>query len=252
MPDVQTPSGTDPKASGNASGTGEEALSHLYHMSTTAGVGSQDYVAINPTAIAALILGFGSAVIVLGNILLLVPAIGIVCAIVALVQIGRSNQTQTGKGLAISGLVLCLLFAGGRLGYVGYQRLHAAQDEKQLAQLLHDLGDDLQAAKYQQAYALFDSRFQARVDMAEFTGEFERFVKVGVGRVVSIDWNHQPMEFEQTPDSGTTYATGMGLFRFASGGEPTRLVVQFDKINGQWKITSIPNLFPPKKNSRAP
>lgn len=251
MPDVQTPSGTDPNAGSSASGSGQDALSHLYHMSTTAGVGSQDYVAINPTSIAALLLGLGSAVIVLGNILLLVPAIGIVCAIVALIQIGRSNQTQTGRGLAISGLVLCVLFAGGRLGFGAYQRVRAANDEKRLTQLMHELGDDLQAGKYEQAYALFDDRFHARVDMPEFTNEFDNFVKVGIGRIVSIDWNRQGMEFEQTPDSATTYATAMGLFRFASGGQPTRLVIQFDKINGQWKITSIPNLFPNKKSSKA-
>jgi hypothetical protein len=250
MPDVQTPSGTDPNTSGNAPAGGQEALSHLYHMSTTAGVGSQDYVAINPTSIAALLLGLGSVVVVLGYILLLVPAVGIVCAIVALIQISRSNQTQTGRGLAISGLVLCVLFAGGRLGFAGYQRLHTASDERQVAQLMHELGDDLEARRYDQAYALFDDRFRARVDMAEFTQEFDNFIKVGIGRVLSIEWNRQGMEFEQTPDSGTTYGTAMGLFRFASGGEPTRLVIQFDKISGQWKITSIPNLFPAKKNSR--
>lgn len=245
MPDVQTPSGTEPSPTGGA-----DPLAHLYHMSTTAGVGSQDYVAINPTSIAALLLGLGSAVVVLGDILLLVPVIGAVCAIVALVQIGRSNQTQTGKGLAASGLLLCILFGGGRLGYNAWQRLHAANDEKQIVQLMHELGEDLNASRFEQAYGLFDERFHSRVDLPAFIDEFQRFEKRGIGRVVSIDWNGQGMEFEQTPDSGAAYAGAMGLFRFAGGGPPTRLIVQFNKSEGRWKVSSIPNLFPVRKASR--
>lgn len=250
MPDVQTPSGTEPRpASGDAAG-GSDPLAHLYHMSTTAGVGSQDYVAINPTSIAALLLGLASAVVVLGNILLLVPLIGVICATVALAQISRSNQTQTGRGLAVGGLLLCILFGVGRLSFEAYQRLHAAGDEKQIAQLMQKLGDELHAANYEQAYALFDERFHSRVTLSAFTDEFQRFEKVGIGRVVSIEWNRQGMEFEQTPDSGAAYAGAMALYRFAGGGEPTRLIMQFDKSQGVWKITSIPNLFPVRKPSR--
>jgi len=113
MPDVQTPGSTEP----NATSAAADPLARLYHMSTTAGVGAQDYAAINPTAIAAVLLGLASATVVLGKILFVLPALGIICAIVALVQISRSNQTQTGKGLALLGLLLCFVFGGGRLGY---------------------------------------------------------------------------------------------------------------------------------------
>src|SRR5439155_24799091 len=85
----------------------DDPLSHLHKMSTTAGLGSGEYVAINGTAIFALILGIVSALTLFEElVLLVVPLVGVVAAIVALRQISRSGGTQTGKGLATAGLVL--------------------------------------------------------------------------------------------------------------------------------------------------
>src|SRR5207248_1399492 len=116
MPDVkiETPSAPQPNA------TSGNPLASLYKMSTTAGVGTQEYVAINGTSIAALILGVGSVVVVLSNILLVVPLAGVICALVAMRQIANSNGTQTGRGFAAIGLGLAALLGVSRLGWDGY------------------------------------------------------------------------------------------------------------------------------------
>src|SRR3954451_18973037 len=95
--------------------TAEAHLSQLHKMSTTAGVTNLDYVAVNQTAIIALLLGLASGLAFFGYLLLIIPLVGIVFAIVAIRQITDSNGTQTGKGLAWGGLALCLLFGGGVL-----------------------------------------------------------------------------------------------------------------------------------------
>ena len=73
---------------------GEDHLSRLHKMSTTAGVTNLDYVAVNHTAIAAVLLGLLSALSFFGFLLLVIPIVGVVFAVIALRQIGESNGTQ--------------------------------------------------------------------------------------------------------------------------------------------------------------
>src|SRR3989442_50419 len=98
-------------------GGGDDPFLKLHKMSTTAGLGSGDYVAINGTAIASLLLGIASALVLFGaHLLLLIPLAGVVCGILAFRQIADSNGTQTGRGLAAVGLLLSLGFGGFSIG----------------------------------------------------------------------------------------------------------------------------------------
>src|SRR5947207_11805007 len=90
-------------------------LAQLHKMSTTAGVTNAGYVAVNHTAIAAVLLGLASALAFFGWLLLVVPVVGIIFAIVAIRQINDSSGTQTGRGLAYVGLLFCLLLGGGAI-----------------------------------------------------------------------------------------------------------------------------------------
>src|SRR3954468_1363531 len=90
----------------------DDPIAHLHKMSTTAGVGSQDYVAINNAAIVSVILGLCTALAFLGIPFLIVGAAGIVFGVIAIVQIRHSNGTQGGLGLAILGILLSLAIAG--------------------------------------------------------------------------------------------------------------------------------------------
>src|SRR5688500_6062526 len=112
MPEL-TPTDTQTPPQNRAdSSTGDDPLSHLHKMSTTAGLGSTEYVAINAPSVFALIFGLASVMAIFDNILLIIPLAGLVCAILALRQISQSNGTQTGRGLAIGGLLLSLAFGG--------------------------------------------------------------------------------------------------------------------------------------------
>jgi hypothetical protein len=109
-------------------------------MSTTAGVGSQDYVAINNAAIVSVILGLCTALAFLGIPFLIVGAAGIVFGIIALVQIRHSNGTQGGMGLAILGILLSLAIAGSvaMANILDYTRRQ--EDQRQINALLDQLG----------------------------------------------------------------------------------------------------------------
>src|SRR3954471_19886402 len=97
-----------------------DPLAGLHKMSTTAGVTNLDYVAVNQTAIAAVLLGLLSAVSFFGHLLLVIPIVGVIFAVVALRQIGNSNGTQTGRGLALLALLLCLGLGGTAIGMEAY------------------------------------------------------------------------------------------------------------------------------------
>src|SRR5438552_7332043 len=90
----------------------DDPLAHLHKMSTTAGLGTTEYVAINPLAVATIFLGLASALALLDNTLLAIPVLALIGAIASLRQIIRSGGTQSGRGLAILGLLLALGFSG--------------------------------------------------------------------------------------------------------------------------------------------
>src|SRR5213596_2432440 len=103
---------TDPSQSPPGQPPDDDPLAHLHKMSTTAGLGSGDYVAVNGAAVFALLLGLASALALLDELLLVIPLTGIIIAMVARRQIRQSNGTQTGRGLVALGVLLMLVFGG--------------------------------------------------------------------------------------------------------------------------------------------
>src|SRR5829696_1063065 len=95
-----------------ARGDVPDPLATLHKMSTTAGVSSQEYVAINIPSIIAMVLGLASVMAVPVPVLLVVPLAAIVTGLVSLSQIRQSNGTQTGRGFALLGIVLALAIGG--------------------------------------------------------------------------------------------------------------------------------------------
>src|SRR5437764_6191118 len=120
---------------------GPDPLAHLHKMSTTAGLGTTEYVAINPVAVATVFLGLASALALLDNTLLAVPVLAVVMAIVSLRQISHSGGTQTGRGLAILGLVLAIAFSGVVLARSLVHQFRTRQDTQQLDALVKDVSD---------------------------------------------------------------------------------------------------------------
>ena len=243
MTDVKPQPEVNPPAGAGAA----DPLAGLYHMSNTAGVSTQEYVAINPTAIAALLLGFASISIVLTDVLLIVPLVGIVCAVVAIVQIRNSNGTQTGRLLAGLGLLLAMAIGGGRFVYVSLGAYHVSAAEGQIGRLVQDFGQDVRAHRYAEAYARFNDDFRQRVPFATFEQAFKALDDERLGGLQSVEWNGQRMVFEDKPDSDITYAAAMTLFSFPKNPEPQRLQVNFERSGGTWRISDMDALFPRKK-----
>jgi hypothetical protein len=241
MPDLQTPP-TDERPA--TAPEGEDPLAHLHKMSTTAGLGSTDYVAINAPSVLAVILGLASALAVVDKILLIVPIAGVICAIVALVQISRSAGTQTGKGLAILGLLLSLGFAG----YVGYLGLATARQERAdrnaIEAIIGQLTGHIQKGEFDQAYGLFSPRFQERIDKQRFSDTM-RFVQAHPqwGKLTGMQTNGR-YAFDVEENTGARYAQVILLMNLDKFTEPSRQDAVFRVVGGQWKVENIPGLFP--------
>src|SRR5688572_29594402 len=101
-------------SAGAAAGGDDDPLAHLHKMSTTAGLGSGEYVAVNGAAVFALLLGLASMLALLEEVLLVIPLTAVIVGIIAWRQINQSNGTQTGKGL----VAIAMLFAVGFGGFV--------------------------------------------------------------------------------------------------------------------------------------
>lgn len=211
-------------------------------MSTTAGLGSTEYVAVNPLAVTAIVLGLLSVVVLMGWPLLIVPIAAVIFAIVALRQIRNSNGTQTGKGLAWGGIVLGAAF----VALVGTRqvlaRMTAAEEQKQIAVLVSELGERMQQQDWQAIYELFSPQFQQAWQPGPFAEQLTPYL--------SSDY--------LGPLTGTTasarihvedYAAdrrGFGNIHFSYQNldQPVTLGAEYIKIGQLWRINSIPELFP--------
>src|SRR5688500_6602889 len=119
---------------------GPDPLASLHKMSNTAGITSQEYVAINIPSIIALLLGLASVVAVLTPVLLVVPLAAVVTAFAALSQIRASNGTQTGRAFAILGVVLALEIGSFVVVREVTRRYQSQADRQAIAAKIDELG----------------------------------------------------------------------------------------------------------------
>ncbi|MCC6423241.1 MAG: DUF4190 domain-containing protein [Phycisphaerales bacterium] len=223
---------------------GQDSIRNLHRMSTTAGVGSQDYVAINGTAIAAVVLGLASSLSLVNNILLVVPLTGIVFAIVALRQISNSGGTQGGRSLAWAGILLSVGFAGYGLAQQVIQAQATKQDRQEVGKLIDQFSTELAAGNFQQVYQLFSGHFREdRVDLQEFTNRLKPVqVNPLYGNLKKVGWNGLA-EFRIDPRLGYQQAVTLLDFDFEKTQMPLRVDAHFRKEGNQWKIDDIPQFF---------
>jgi hypothetical protein len=242
MPDLQTPP-TENRPAAPQSADGPDPLAHLHKMSTTAGLGSTDYVAINAPAVLAVILGLASALAVVDKILLIVPIAGVICAVVALFQIGKSAGTQTGRGLAVLGLLLSLGFAG----YVGYLTVAKVRtetaDRAAIETVIAQFTGHVQKGEFPQAYALFTERFRDRVKDQEFADRLKYVQDGSWGKLESVTTNGR-YDFNSDPTTGIRIAQAILQMKLDKYPEPSRQDAVFRVVGGEWKIENIPGLFP--------
>jgi hypothetical protein len=223
----------------------DDPFLHLHKMSTTAGLGSGDYVAINGTAIACILLGLGSAFVLFDYIaFLIIPVLGIISGIVAWKQISRSNGTQTGREVAIIGLLLSLGFGGFYTVSSVYGAFRNRSDEQQIVSTVHKLGELVHGGHYADAYALFDDDFKKKYSLQEFENSWRQHINANpyLVEVRSIEWNHL-LTFDINAVDSSRQATGMMLL-YCKPADPVRVHLSFKNEDGTWLIDQFPEVFP--------
>jgi hypothetical protein len=230
----------------------DPAMRSLYHMSRTAGVGLQDYAAVNVFAVIGVLLAVASVLVVIfadAPAMLILPAAAIVVSVIAFLQVQHSNGTQTGRGIALAGVVIALGLAGtnvyGRVSDAARQRA----DRAELEALVTKLQDAAAANKPTEAYELFDSRFHDTVQPETFARTLAAHVdRTFGGPRITIMKLGERVQFE-TDTNGVRFATALITVK-AEGKTPQGFplegeeATEFRKVDDTWKIHSIINWFP--------
>jgi len=218
----------------------------LHKMSTTAGLGSGEYAAINPLAVAGVVLGVASglASMILEPILLIIPLAGLFTSVLALIQIRRSNGTQTGKIWAICGLVLSgafTLLIGGRevLAFT-----EARGEQAGVADLVQKLTTNIEAENYDAAYLLFSQRFQERVKIDEFRSKLRQMQPHPIhGKLTGFGWNDR-LQIDTDQATKVRYARLLLTFIFEKSATLPPLEAILRREADAWKVEDISQLFP--------
>jgi hypothetical protein len=248
MTELKNPSPSPVPPPADPTGDGPDPLASLHKMSTTAGITSQEYVAINIPAIITPLVGLASLLAVLSPLLLVVPVAGVVLGLVSLRQIRASNGTQTGRPFAWVGIVLSLAIGISVLVAAVVEHSRTAADRAEVVSQIHQLGHHVGAREYDQAYAMFSPRFQNRVSRSTFDAVWDQSQQYpDLGKIVSMEWNQTSMFFQDEPDSGTRVANAYAWVSFEKAKDRARHPLVFRKSGGTWKIDDAPQIFPTEK-----
>lgn len=258
-PRQQAPAPTAPVAppppagtKGTAGASADDPLARLHKMSTTAGLGSGEYVAVNGTAVFALLLGLASALVLLEDLLLIIPLVGLVAGVVAMRQIGQSNGTQTGKGLVALALVLCLAFGGWVIFRKTTEGMRTRADRQAIASLVTQLGEHLVAGNNDAAYGMFTGNFQGRLNRQVFE-ERASLIRENptLGKLKGTATNGL-VDFQVDETTGARYATAVVEFRVEKSRPDMQVTEEttLRKEGDRWLIESMPTVFSPPRAGR--
>lgn len=226
-----------------------DPVTGLYRMSRTAGVGLQDYAEINPFAVGSLVAGLASWLVFFGQLLFIVPLLGLIMGLWAVIRILGSNRTQTGLLPAFAGIAL----SAGVGGYGLYERLVIARfdaaDQAAIVKLVDDLAASILAGNPGQAWDLFDPRFQARISREQFVERLNTLQASAMyGQISEMRWNGL-IDFERSPDSDDRMAGSLLLVTVKAPDSPAsaldRQRIAFVRPGGgEWRILNLPGYFP--------
>jgi hypothetical protein len=249
-----SPNPTTADRAGNAAVVDDDPLRSLHKMSRTAGLGSNEYVAVNPIAVASVLFGLASSLVIFDAIFLIVPAVAVILGVVALYQIRNSNGTQTGRGLSLLAIGLAVLFTAV-LGSKQIMQIVGTQgDKRKIEQLVRDFGADVAARNYDAAYALMSPRFTERVSKADFVKQFNGMQdSPNYGQIQSMQWN-ELVNFDLDARNNDRIAGSVAIITI-KGSERTgqdRREIRFRQRGDGWLIDDIPELFPPPPSPTGP
>lgn len=241
--------GAQTAAVSTSGGRGADPFSKLHRMSTTAGVGSHDYVAVNTPAVITFFAGLFSGLSLVSLVLLVIPAFAVVAGVVALVQVAKSNGTQAGRLLAGAGMLLALSFSG----FVGWREYQDVRAFEQSRAAIRTLITDFAAAAGSdaaKAYELTGPGFQSRTSKAEFT-DFLKMVEghPAGGKIVTAEWNERLEAVQDSSGQGLDIAQAIVRLKLERAPQPVTADTTFmrrpgpDGTKGPWRIESFGGLF---------
>lgn len=243
MTQTQPPPSQKPEKSTSSQ---DDPLSHLHKMSVTAGLGSGDYVAVNGGAVAALLLGLASALVLLEPFLLVIPLACAVVSFIAWRQIRNSNRTQTGKSLIAIGLLCALGFGGFVLVRQATEEMRTREDRMAIAGVVAQIGEKTRAGDYASLYELFSERFRSAVPRETFDERMSSIRESELyGKLTTTTWNNL-VDFETDSTTGIRYATARIAFSVERAGQPIPVTLSMSRGDAGWKIEGMPEIFPPE------
>jgi hypothetical protein len=223
-------------------------------MSRTAGVGMQDYAAVNNLAVTAAVLGLASFLAVTLRdlkLLALIPLAAVTFGLIGLIQVSRSNRTQTGGLLAIAGLTLGV-GCGGYLVYSSVNTLRQMDRHRaEVRQVLEQFAALTVDRKFDAAYALFSRRFQERISRDTFDTTLDR-MQSGAFYGLKMTGGEAGQRVLVERDGTTGQLRAVGLFTAQlkattdlPGAPPFfEESVNFVREPEGWRIESMPTFFP--------
>lgn len=230
----------------SASSQAGDPLASLHHMSMTAGLGSNDYVAINVFSVIALLLGIASVAVLLGNIMVLVPLAGLACGIVALWQIGKSGGTQSGKGLAWPGLILSLAFVA-LLGTLRVrEHLSESHATADIGRLVDQFANAVEGSQWDQAWALFSPEFKERIrdNRATFQAALQQIQGIPTGSTTKPTLKLVRIKAGELEFLPSGEVRGKLLLNFENEPQARDLKdVQYRQGEAGWLLDDLPQLF---------
>ena len=240
--------GTSTTTNGAGGAVDDDPLSHLHKMSTTAGLGSGEYVAVNGAAVFALLLGLASALALLEEVLLVIPITAIIVAIVGWRQINQSNGTQTGKGLVAVALACALGFGGFVVAREATRGLRTRDDRSAIRTTVTDFGAKVKAGDVDGAYGLFSDQFRENVDKAKFTERVNLVRQSEIfGSLKDTSWNGLAA-FQTDDATGRAYA--VTKFKMHLDKTEVDMEANLRRDGTRWVFDSMPTLFPPQQQQQ--
>lgn len=228
----------------------DPAMRSLYKMSRTAGVGLQDYAAVNVLAVIGVIVAVASVLcLIFADVtaFLVLPAAAMVVCIIAFIQIQHSNGTQTGRGIAAIGFVIALALAGTNVAGRVAEAARNTRDRHAIEALVKQFESAVTTGKTTDAYAMFDARFHELVQPETFDRTITTRIEKSYGgpKVTSITLGDR-IEWE-IDANGVRFANALLSVKTdekveglpIGSDEPT----VFRLVDDQWKFHNITNWF---------
>jgi hypothetical protein len=217
-------------------------------MSTTAGLATQEYVAINGTSIVAAIFGVASMLAMFSHILLAIPLISLTCSVAAFRQIRRSNGTQGGTSLVVLAVITALGFSSLFVAREVIQEIRMAPEKKKIIEVLGNFSDVVTAGKFDEAYGMFTVGFKKQGrdrDPLAFNLRLKLLLDhPAQGRLKSL----QQRGRIQVEGVDETLMTGWAMMLARYDKAEQWLPVLLKKSNGTWAIHEMETLFPPPED----